>query len=255
MTSNPSRTFILDFDGETPLRLDCELPAAARSPLDILPAIFTLADAIHERSAAALEGMGKTVSCGPGCSVCCSQLVPVSAWEALHLSAVVGSMEPTRRRRVVRRFARGVERLNEAGLITPLERVFRRYAADTRAMDGLKRAYWDLRIPCPFLDEGSCSIHPQRPLACRAYLVTSPPDRCAALYGPDQAHEVVLHRADPASTLAAFSGAGIARTRAIPLLLALSAAPSLRPAPTPLPGDRMLARFLDLMADRFVRRA
>jgi len=255
MTSNPSRTFILDFDGETPLRLDCRLPAAARSPLDILPAVFTLADAIHERSAAALGRMGKAISCGPGCSACCCQLVPISIWEALHLTAVVHAMEPPRRTRVIRRFAQGLERLNKAGLQAPLEQGFREHTLNPRAMEGLKRAYWALRIPCPFLEEDSCSIHPYRPLACRAYLVSSPPARCAAIYEPDQDHEVVLHSADPASAMAAFSGTGITRTRVLPHLLALSTAPSLRPAPTPLPGDRMFARFLDLMAASFVRRA
>ncbi|MDD3313229.1 YkgJ family cysteine cluster protein [Pseudodesulfovibrio sp.] len=254
MTSNPRRTFILDFDGESPLRLDCELPAMARSPLDILPAVFALADAIHTRSAAALGRMGRTVSCGPGCPACCNQLVPVSAWEALHLAAVIRSMEPPRRHRVVRRFARGVERLNDAGLLAALERGFRRHTLEPRVLAGLQRAYWNLRIPCPFLEANACSIHPHRPLACRAYMVTSAPARCAALYGAEQSHEIVLHAADPASTLAAFSGVGITRTRVLPLLLSLSAAPSLRPEPAPLPGDRMFARFLDLMAASFVRR-
>ena len=36
---------------------------------------------------------------------------------------------------------------------------------------------------CPFLEEESCSIHPDRPLVCREYLVTSPAELCA---GPTQ---------------------------------------------------------------------
>ena len=35
------------------------------------------------------------------------------------------------------------------------------------------------RIPCPFLEDESCSIHPERPLVCREYLVTSPAELCA----------------------------------------------------------------------------
>jgi hypothetical protein len=34
------------------------------------------------------------------------------------------------------------------------------------------------RVPCPFLEDESCSIHPIRPLICREYLVTSPPQFC-----------------------------------------------------------------------------
>lgn len=254
MTGNPACTFILDFAGGAPLRLDCALPETARSPLDILPTIFRVADAIHEVSAAELAAMGKSVTCGPGCGICCHQLVPVSHWEVLHLAAVVRAMEPVRRRRVARRFARALQRLDDVGLLTRLQAGFENHTLNPRAMDALKRAYWTLRIPCPFLEEGSCSIHPHRPLACRQYLVTSAPDRCAALYQADQNHEVVVHAADTASALAAFSGTGIDRTRVLPHILSLKAAPSLHPEPTPLPADRMLGRFLYLLADHFAGR-
>jgi hypothetical protein len=40
--------------------------------------------------------------------------------------------------------------------------------------------YLAAKIPCPFLENESCGIHPIRPLICREYLVTSPPEFCAA---------------------------------------------------------------------------
>lgn len=36
-----------------------------------------------------------------------------------------------------------------------------------------------LGVACPFLEKESCSIHRDRPLVCREYLVTSPPAACA----------------------------------------------------------------------------
>jgi hypothetical protein len=39
--------------------------------------------------------------------------------------------------------------------------------------------YFNLGIPCPFLEEESCSIYHDRPIACREYLVTSPAGNCA----------------------------------------------------------------------------
>ena len=61
-------------------------------------------------------------------------------------------------------------------------------AADLKERKGrpdreLSSAYFALGIPCPFLEEESCSIHPDRPLVCREYLVTSPSELCA---GPAQ---------------------------------------------------------------------
>jgi hypothetical protein len=48
--------------------------------------------------------------------------------------------------------------------------------------DGDRRAlgldYFRLGIACPFLEDEACSIHPDRPLSCREYLVTSPAPNC-----------------------------------------------------------------------------
>jgi Fe-S-cluster containining protein len=38
--------------------------------------------------------------------------------------------------------------------------------------------YFSKGIPCPFLEDESCSIHENRPLICRQYLVTSPASHC-----------------------------------------------------------------------------
>jgi hypothetical protein len=62
----------------------------------------------------------------------------------------------------------------------------------------LSVAYFALGIPCPFLEEESCSIHPDRPLVCREYLVTSPAELCS---GPVQ--EGVTPVAVPKFSLAA----------------------------------------------------
>lgn len=39
--------------------------------------------------------------------------------------------------------------------------------------------YFHLGVACPFLEDESCSIHADRPLTCREYLVTSPAGNCA----------------------------------------------------------------------------
>jgi hypothetical protein len=49
---------------------------------------------------------------------------------------------------------------------------------DAEATTQLAVDYFHARVPCPFLENESCSIHPIRPLVCREYLVTSPPALC-----------------------------------------------------------------------------
>src|SRR5262249_39570688 len=52
---------------------------------------------------------------------------------------------------------------------------------DQEAYGPYSVAYFRQGVPCPFLEDESCSIHPHRPLVCREYLVTSAPDACATV--------------------------------------------------------------------------
>ncbi|WP_455387829.1 YkgJ family cysteine cluster protein, partial [Petrachloros mirabilis] len=45
-------------------------------------------------------------------------------------------------------------------------------------LDPINRAYYGLRLPCPFLENELCSIYEARPAACRELLVTSPAELC-----------------------------------------------------------------------------
>jgi len=51
----------------------------------------------------------------------------------------------------------------------------------------------DLAMPCPLLDPETraCTVYPERPLSCRAHLVTSPVDRCYPERGAGTRQQVV----------------------------------------------------------------
>jgi Fe-S-cluster containining protein len=117
--------------------------------------------------------MGKAVSCRKGCGACCRQLVPISRTEGERLLQLIDAMPAERREVLDRRFAAAEAAIAAAGLKQRGERTDRE----------LSLAYFALRVPCPFLEDESCSIHAERPLVCREYLVTSPPELCA---GPAQ---------------------------------------------------------------------
>ena len=116
---------------------------------------------------------GKAISCRKGCGACCRQLVPISRTEGEALLALVEAMPEARRTAVRARFAEAEVRIAAAGLDDRADRSDREMSV----------AYFALGVPCPFLEEESCSIHPNRPLVCREYLVTSPAELCA---GPQQ---------------------------------------------------------------------
>jgi Fe-S-cluster containining protein len=112
---------------------------------------------------------GKAISCRKGCGACCRQLVPISRTEGEALLALVETMPRERRKAVRARFAAAEAAIGGAGLAE-------RGGRSDREMSV---GYFALRVPCPFLEEESCSIHPNRPLVCREYLVTSPAELCA----------------------------------------------------------------------------
>jgi Fe-S-cluster containining protein len=152
------------------------VPTATVPPGALLPVFQTLSAAIEADVAAQLEGQGKQISCRAGCGACCRQLVPITPIEARSLAELVESSPEPRRSEIRSRFVDVIRRLDEAGLLETLRHA-ERVLPEEREKVGL--TYFGLGIPCPFLEDESCSIHENRPLICREYLVTSPAEHCA----------------------------------------------------------------------------
>jgi Fe-S-cluster containining protein len=112
--------------------------------------------------------------------------VPVSEAEAHRIAALVEAMPEPRRSEVRARFDVAERRLQETALASRLVDM-----PDGKAVIEVGTRYFDLAVPCPFLEAESCSIHPDRPLRCREYFVTSPAAACAAM-APGAIHRVPL---------------------------------------------------------------
>jgi Fe-S-cluster containining protein len=160
----------------TRVQLTLTVPTAPVPPGAILPVLQTLSEAVGADVADKLETQGKRISCRAGCGACCRQLVPITETEARYLAELVESMPQERQTEIRSRFADVLRRLDEADLLETL-RHLERIIPEKR--EALSLAYFSLGIPCPFLENESCSIHSQRPLICREYLVTSPAEHCA----------------------------------------------------------------------------
>ena len=198
------------------------VPNAAVPATAVLPALQGLVNAV----VAAAEA-GREISCRKGCGACCRQLVPISRTEGEALLALVEAM-PTERREAVRaRFAQAEAAIAKAGLAE-------RGARSDREMSV---AYFALAIACPFLEDESCSIHADRPLVCREYLVTSPASLCA---GPAQ--EGVTPVPVPKLSLAA-QRLQDERDSWFPLAMLMAWSRTPRPAQQ-RPGTEWVQRFL-----------
>lgn len=184
----------------------------------LLPAVRSLTDAVVRAAIGQAEREGREISCRKGCGACCRQPVPVAQAEAVALAELVAALPAGRQAAVRERFADGLERLAAAGLLDAVRQLPEMPDDAERREVGL--AHFRQGVPCPFLEDEACSIHPQRPLACREYLVTSPAAACSE---PDRGGvERVALPGKVSHALYAFGdGSGQGPVRWMPLLLAL----------------------------------
>jgi Fe-S-cluster containining protein len=152
------------------------VPAGQTNLTQILPVLQSLDDSLIGGVTEQLSQAGRTVSCKAGCGACCRQMVPISIFEAEALSAWILTLPELRREELAGRFHQALLSLAAAGLIDRM--VNEDWLAETESARQLALDYFYQRVPCPFLEDESCSIHSIRPLICREYLVTSSPHYC-----------------------------------------------------------------------------
>jgi Fe-S-cluster containining protein len=199
--------------GGRPLAAEFTVPEGPARVRDVLPAIRSVVNQIVDMGVEDVEAAGERVSCRKGCGACCRQLVPISPSEAQAIRDLVEAMPEDRRQAVGRRMAEARDKVESAGLLGAL--------LGTADYQGSKRElaerYFRLGIPCPFLEDESCSIHPDRPVACREYLVTSPAEHCAQPT-PETIRKVPV-KGNPIGVMMAFDARG-GPPRWVPLALA-----------------------------------
>lgn len=162
--------------GGTPLKMEMTVPARPIKPQRMLPVFQQMAGSFVQMGIDNAASKGETVSCAAGCGACCRQMVPLAEIEAHYIADLVDEMEPERRDAVRARFKAAVERVAEAGIFERLNGILE---LGPREREQLIVDYFRLGVACPFLEAESCSIHHERPVACREYLVSSPPANCS----------------------------------------------------------------------------
>lgn len=231
--------------GDSAISAAVTLPDEAIRPVDLLPVLHVFNDALIGVAVNKVEAAGEHVSCRAGCGACCRQVVPISETEAFHLAEVVAAMPEDRKSRVTARFAEVGRALAESGLLDRFRSAAPFPPGELRQL-GVE--YFQLGLACPFLEDESCSIHPDRPASCREYLVTSPAVNCAT------------PRADNISTVALPTklsrilyrfgdGVGDQPTRWVLLSLLLEwTANHTSDAQPVLPGPQLLENFMNQVA-------
>lgn len=177
MAANTATVEVQATIGSCSLNMSVSVPAGPAGVDDFLPLLQILSDKVVATAEADAAQRGKCISCQKGCGACCRQLVPLSPADARNIAQLVAGMPEARKSRIVERFAAARRSLEDSSLWEKLNDR-RNWPEANVSQIGID--YFKLGIACPFLEEESCSIHRDRPLTCREYLVTSPAEHCAS---------------------------------------------------------------------------
>jgi len=222
--------------GGEALRLAVTVPSEPVSLRTMLPVLQGFTNAVVALAETKVTNAGESISCKAGCGACCRQIVPISPTEAHAIGQLVESFSEPRQQAVRLRFADAIRRLKEAGLLESLQN-----PQDELNEGEMADNYFRLGIACPFLEDESCSIHQDRPLACREYLVTSPAEECSR----PSAHNVCcVHVAAKSSwALRAMDWDALpTRSGWLPLVLSLEWA-AVYPEPSVCSGPQWMQHF------------
>ena len=164
--------------GGKKLRMQMSVNTGPARPANFLPLFRSVADSFVSAAIQSVEAAGGKVSCRNNCGACCRQAVPITEIEARRIRDFVNEMPEPRRSEIRERFAAAREKLEEAGL---LPRLLGEEKITPEGRIPFILEYFRQGIPCPFLENESCSIYSERPIACREYLVITPAENCANL--------------------------------------------------------------------------
>jgi len=146
---------------------------------DIVPAARVLSTKLALAVSDKLRKEGMSVPCCKGCSACCNHLIPLSAPEVFRMREEVLAMPENRGRAVLQSCLNAAKKIldniSESSDLYPSTEIL-----GPTQVSRLGRWYAGLKLPCPFLSDGLCTIYEQRPTACREHIVTGSPSLCEA---------------------------------------------------------------------------
>lgn len=128
---------------------------------------------IHERADWDMENFSKP--CAAGCSSCCHQSISIFSLEGMVLE------------RFIKRRLSPHQKENSKARTEYWLNIFNQVTRDATIDNPITEAEFfqaekqmtGLRVPCPLLEDGMCSVYEDRPLVCRTYAVENNPHECA----------------------------------------------------------------------------
>jgi Fe-S-cluster containining protein len=168
--SDQLKKFTLLIDSQSGKSIDIEVPDKPLAVSGIVPLMHLITDHLVQ---AAIHHCDSPVTCSKGCGVCCKQLVPLAIPEVFFIVERLLEMPAALRTPVLQKFEFIEKNLETDNFIGSLRTI-----DQTKNDRAIAERYFRAGLDCPFLEHGSCSIHPWRPVVCREFNSLSDPLLC-----------------------------------------------------------------------------
>jgi len=147
---------------------------------DIVPLARGISKKVTDIVVENTSGNGGRIPCCRGCAACCARyLVPLSVPEAFRLREEIAEEPRCRRESIFEACLLTTKRiLSERPPTQFTERTTGPSLVGPIDLNLVSNWYRNLKLPCPFLHKGLCTIYDRRPLACREHFVKGSADAC-----------------------------------------------------------------------------
>jgi Fe-S-cluster containining protein len=189
------------------------------------------------------------IPCRPGCSACCYYLVPLSVPEAFKL-VEEALAAPESRKKLMQRLwlltARRILREKPPQVVTGSKPEIP--PKNEAELNTVSEWYRNLKLACPFLHRGMCSIYEMRPLACREYFVNGSEKACRGRCEAATAVEIPVRMVEALGRLASELEGTNVEAVMLPLVLVWHA-DNLGRSKRTWPATEMVKRFFEIVKE------
>ena len=172
---------------------------------DIVPLARIVCERIADLVVESVQSDGADIPCRKGCAACCGPyLIPLSVPEVCRLNEEISTSSPRWREQIWQTSLLAARRiLSQKPPETFIDQTEDRSLLGEEKLNLVSDWYASLKLSCPFLCNGRCSIYDRRPLACREHFVKG---SAAACSGKPGIAEVVKMPVNMPNVLAQLAG-------------------------------------------------
>ncbi len=204
-----------------------------------------------------VRGEGRGIPCRKGCSSCCSSLVPLSVPEAFWLSDEILARPEAQRVLMERACFLAARHILGKEPPKPFAEQTKLMLSDNPPEQDLMRVanwYKGLRLACPFLIGGVCTVYEQRPLACREHFVRGTARACKGERGEAKVVEMPMRMVEVLGQLASELEDTSVEAVMTPLVLVWRQENLERDKQT-WPASMMVERFIEIVKLRMMSKS